>query len=484
MKRTSRPNNDPPRASLALSREAEIDPEPEPTKRKLKHLAMQSDRLNISSSERHLHTQNIQILERLLEEAEHTHTSQQQQTNDSLSHPSVDPSTTAAAAVGPTRNAPLHFNQGGSSKAMASRNLRTAGIAEARTGHEETASHSSAGLLPLSFGQSTSVDFLASQSDSTVDPVSTSCSSLSDDRKVEARSSSATSADSTPLHQRPSHTSDLDENIGQPRLQQAPPIPQQDQGLFGMAASRPNFEAPSSMLDPYRIFDDSVRAAAISGHLAPAPFSLAEAAASASQSGGNTANEPQPGPSCPDDLLNMLIHENSMQQRPAMKRHQLPSEEAKSTESGPEVHQQHFGPSPQEPRQHIDAESTLLDSASKKSPPTTRRPYRHESFPAKLYRLLTETEAQGQQHLVSFVMNGHAFQVFQPDSFAEQILPHYFRHSKYSSFLRLLGMYGFSRVPTGPHRGAYQHGQFQKGRPDLVEMIVRDEKYNRKKQKA
>jgi hypothetical protein len=79
------------------------------------------------------------------------------------------------------------------------------------------------------------------------------------------------------------------------------------------------------------------------------------------------------------------------------------------------------------------------------------------AFPIKLFRMLKEAEESGKESIVSWVSEGRAFLVHKPDQFVEEILPFYFRQTKYRSFQRQLNLYGFKRLTVGPHRGAYEH---------------------------
>lgn len=75
-----------------------------------------------------------------------------------------------------------------------------------------------------------------------------------------------------------------------------------------------------------------------------------------------------------------------------------------------------------------------------------KRKYEHESFPEKLHRLIVEAAVSGKAHIVRYTSNGKRFEILQTKSFENEILPHYFRHNRISSFKRLLRMYGFKRV--------------------------------------
>lgn len=97
-----------------------------------------------------------------------------------------------------------------------------------------------------------------------------------------------------------------------------------------------------------------------------------------------------------------------------------------------------------------------------------------ELFPDKLYRMLTELEAEGRSDIVSFLPHGRAFLVHKMDTFLKNILPKYFsEQSKWSSFSRQLNLYGFLRVSGGPDAGAYYHELFLKGHPNLCHYMRR-----------
>jgi hypothetical protein len=87
------------------------------------------------------------------------------------------------------------------------------------------------------------------------------------------------------------------------------------------------------------------------------------------------------------------------------------------------------------------------------------------SFPVKLYRMLEDTEGKGLAWIVSWNEAGRAFRVHQPKIFVEEIMPHYFRQTKFKSFTRQLNLYGFQRVANRDVEqfGYYFHPRFRKG---------------------
>lgn len=86
----------------------------------------------------------------------------------------------------------------------------------------------------------------------------------------------------------------------------------------------------------------------------------------------------------------------------------------------------------------------------------------------------------GNDYIVSWVADGTLFKVHSPTEFSSVIMKRYFRHDRYKSFLRQLSMYKFVRITEGPHRGAYGHPQFLKGRVELSRFIGRGDKLSLK----
>lgn len=90
-----------------------------------------------------------------------------------------------------------------------------------------------------------------------------------------------------------------------------------------------------------------------------------------------------------------------------------------------------------------------------------------EPFPEKLQRMLQEVEEEGLSDVVSFYSHGRAFGVHDMDRFVSEVMPKYFKQSKWNSFARQLNLYGFIRITSGPDAGGYYHELFLKGRPNL-----------------
>lgn len=86
------------------------------------------------------------------------------------------------------------------------------------------------------------------------------------------------------------------------------------------------------------------------------------------------------------------------------------------------------------------------------------------TFPQKLMAVL---ETDQLSDVITWLPHGKGFIILQKKKFASDIMPLYFKHSKFTSFTRKLNRWGFTRVPRGPETGAYYHKYFQKGNHDL-----------------
>ncbi|XP_060191542.1 heat stress transcription factor B-2a-like [Lycium barbarum] len=97
-------------------------------------------------------------------------------------------------------------------------------------------------------------------------------------------------------------------------------------------------------------------------------------------------------------------------------------------------------------------------------------------FLSKTYDLLEEQEEDNtyykeQSKVVSWNAEGSGFVVWCPAEFSELMLPKYFKHNNFSSFIRQLNTYGFKKVAS--KRWEFQHEKFQKGCRHLIAEITR-----------
>jgi hypothetical protein len=91
-------------------------------------------------------------------------------------------------------------------------------------------------------------------------------------------------------------------------------------------------------------------------------------------------------------------------------------------------------------------------------------------FPFKLHCMLDDACTNGFDDIVSWD-DGDSFKVHNKETFLEMIVPKYFTLTKYRSFQRMLNMWGFQRVRSGPNKGAYAHQHFRRGEPTLCNQM-------------
>ena len=68
---------------------------------------------------------------------------------------------------------------------------------------------------------------------------------------------------------------------------------------------------------------------------------------------------------------------------------------------------------------------------------------------------------------ISWLPHGRSFIIYKKKKFAAQVLPKYFKATKFTSFTRKLNRWGFTRVTRGPEMGSYYHKLFLRDDPSL-----------------
>ena len=146
--------------------------------------------------------------------------------------------------------------------------------------------------------------------------------------------------------------------------------------------------------------------------------------------------------------------------------------------------QQALLPSEQVLDHHND--STFRSPTSEARPPSVEHPDNKrqsltsrtngpEPFPEKVFRLLLDCEVNHSEDIASFTPSGKAFWVHDRDRFVKEIVPKYFRQSKWESFIRQLNIYRFERIVAGSESGAFGHPCFRKDCSQLLVHIPRQE---------
>lgn len=124
--------------------------------------------------------------------------------------------------------------------------------------------------------------------------------------------------------------------------------------------------------------------------------------------------------------------------------------------------------------------SPLEQVAASAATPTTTTQI--PGFVAKLFRMVEEDATTG---LIHWTASGKSFLVANPEEFSRQILPKYFKHNNFSSFVRQLNMYGFHKVPPTNYTNVssvvpdatanweFAHAHFIRGHPELLSEVKR-----------
>lgn len=86
------------------------------------------------------------------------------------------------------------------------------------------------------------------------------------------------------------------------------------------------------------------------------------------------------------------------------------------------------------------------------------------SFPLKLMEVLSNDD---HKDTISWLAHGKGFMIFQTKEFVANVMPMYFKQTKFPSFTRKLSRWGFNRVQRGPEVGVYYHDLFNRDKPRL-----------------
>ena len=100
------------------------------------------------------------------------------------------------------------------------------------------------------------------------------------------------------------------------------------------------------------------------------------------------------------------------------------------------------------------------------------------AFLAKLWALVNDPSCDD---LIAWDPSGGSFHVYDQSRFAREILPRYFKHNNFASFIRQLNMYGFRKMSTIEHGSLknerddieFAHPNFLRGQDSLLELIKR-----------
>ncbi|KAI8848385.1 hypothetical protein BC829DRAFT_218199 [Chytridium lagenaria] len=124
-----------------------------------------------------------------------------------------------------------------------------------------------------------------------------------------------------------------------------------------------------------------------------------------------------------------------------------------------------------------------LSAATATTTTTAKLPVSGKNVPAFLNKLYNMVSDGSTNDLIHWSNDGTAFIVHRHEDFAREVLPRFFKHNNFSSFVRQLNMYGFHKIPHIQQGALYSDGEpemwefanphFQKGQPDLLCLVTR-----------
>ena len=97
----------------------------------------------------------------------------------------------------------------------------------------------------------------------------------------------------------------------------------------------------------------------------------------------------------------------------------------------------------------------------------------YPNFLLKLYQIL---ENESYKDIIHWTEDGKYFIISNLHDFTEKILPKYYKHNNYSSFIRQLNMYDFHKKKSGQNEHVFHHNYFIRNRKDLLKLIKRKSK--------
>lgn len=127
---------------------------------------------------------------------------------------------------------------------------------------------------------------------------------------------------------------------------------------------------------------------------------------------------------------------------------------------------------------HVQAPPANKSSKDEWSEPFAGKGKKEPPFPLKLHQILSNPEFQ---ECICWNPHGRSWRILKPPVFEQLVIPLYFRHAKYASFMRQVNGWGFKRIVSGNDHNSYYHEMFVRDMPQLCLKMKRIKKGETKK---
>lgn len=97
------------------------------------------------------------------------------------------------------------------------------------------------------------------------------------------------------------------------------------------------------------------------------------------------------------------------------------------------------------------------------------------AFLTKTYDIMDDPKWD---HIASWSNGGNCVMIKEVAEFCQKVLPVFFKHNNFTSFVRQLNMYGFHKTKQDPNWREFQHPMFKKGQRHLLTHIKRNRRSN------
>ncbi|KAG5179928.1 HSF-type DNA-binding-domain-containing protein, partial [Tribonema minus] len=94
------------------------------------------------------------------------------------------------------------------------------------------------------------------------------------------------------------------------------------------------------------------------------------------------------------------------------------------------------------------------------------------AFLSKTFDIFSNPQFQA-EGICGWSAKGDAVIIHNLRDFSDRVLPQYFKHGNFQSFVRQLNMYNFKKTVADPTNGEFKHPLFRRGMRHVLHLIKR-----------